>query len=84
MLESHLVEQMYNAVFYLYKNGYRYRVNKTYEKRLDIPKQAMIYRIADELAGYTIHKDGKLVGEWWDRKARKNYSMNKDGGKGEL
>ena len=44
----------------------------------------MIYRIAGELAGYTIHKDGKLLGEWWDRKARKNYSTGKDGGKGEL
>lgn len=67
--------------------------------RLDIAKQAMLYRIADELAGYTIHKDDELVGEWWDRKARKNYSQargirpldlnnpmqkKKSGGKGEL
>ena len=44
----------------------------------------MIYRIADELAGYTIHKDDELVGEWWDRKARKNYSQAKNGSKGEL
>ena len=66
--------------------------------RLDIAKQAMLYRIADELAGYTIHQDDELVGEWWDRKARKNYSQargirpldennpmkKKSGGKGEL
>ncbi len=59
----------------------------------------MLYRLADELAGYTIHKDDELVGEWWDRKARKNYSQAKgirpldennpmedknNGGKGEL
>ena len=58
----------------------------------------MLYRIADELAGYTIHKNDELVGEWWDRKARKNYSQargirpldennpmkKKSGGKGEL
>ena len=75
---------MYNAVFYLYKNGYRYRVNSSYKKKTDISKQAMIYRIAGELAGYTIHRDAVLVDEWWDRKARKNYSTGKDGGKGEL
>ena len=75
---------MYNAVFYLYKNGYRYRVNSSYTKKTDISKQAMIYRIAGELAGYTIHKEAVLVDEWWDRKARKNYSTGKDGGKGEL
>ena len=44
----------------------------------------MIYRIAGELAGYTIHRDAVLVDEWWDKKARKNYSTGKDGGKGEL
>ncbi len=75
---------MYNATFYLYKNGYRYRVNSSYGKKTDISKQAMIYRIAGELAGYTIHREAVLVDEWWDRRARKNYSTGKDGGKGEL
>ena len=68
----------------MYKNGYRYRVNSSYGKKTDISKQAMIYRIAGELAGYTIHREAVLVDEWWDRKARKNYSTGKDGGKGEL
>ena len=76
---------MHNGTFYLYRDKTRYRERVVVANRLDIPKQAMIYRIADELAGYTIHKDGVLVGEWWDRKARKNYSQaKKSGGKGEL
>jgi len=76
---------MYNGTFYLYRDKTRYKERVVVANRLDIPKQAMIYRIADELAGYTIHKDGVLVGEWWDKKARKNYSQAKSsGGKGEL
>jgi len=75
---------MYKGTFYLYRDRIRYRETVLTKNRLEIPKQAMIYRIADELAGYTIHKDDELVGEWWDRKARKNYSQAKNGSKGEL
>tara|TARA_R100001440_G_scaffold17458_1_gene29463 strand:- start:901 stop:1128 length:228 start_codon:yes stop_codon:yes gene_type:complete len=75
---------MYKGTFYLYRDKIRYKETVLVRDRLEIPKQAMIYRIADELAGYTIHKDQVLVGEWWDRKARKNYAQAKSGGKGEL
>jgi len=75
---------MYKGTFYLYRDKIRYRETVMVKSRTAVSKQAMIYRIADELAGYTIHKDEQLVDEWWDRGARKNYSQAKNGSKGEL
>ena len=73
-------ESIYNVVFYLYRDKTRFRVRKSKVKLSAIRKEAFLYRLKDELAGYTIHdpETSKLKGEWWDRYARKNYSQAKE------